>query len=156
MSQSFLAWKEQIHPARKVCSGKSLACTEESQPWHACRMVATPMVSALRGTWRSPKKSLAASSRVTASSHTSRVRLSLLDLVVEKNRRAHARQEGLLACMPVWRQLLVTTHRSSRSAHADRAVEAAQLQSASEGGDSGRGNDAGGTFGRRSQRTRAR
>jgi hypothetical protein len=40
------------------------------------------MVSARRGTWRSPKKSLAASSRVTLSSHTSRVRLSRADLFV--------------------------------------------------------------------------
>ena len=42
----------------------------------ASRIVATPMVTASRGTYSSPKKSAAASRRVTASSVTRRVRLS--------------------------------------------------------------------------------
>ena len=40
------------------------------------RIVSTPMVMALRGTFHSPKKSLAASIRVTRSSVIRRVRLS--------------------------------------------------------------------------------
>ncbi len=42
----------------------------------AARIVPTPIVIARRGTYWSPKKSLAASSRVTRSSVISRVRLS--------------------------------------------------------------------------------
>ena len=45
----------------------------------ASRIVATPIVTASRGTYSSPKKSAAASRRVTASSVTRRVRLSAPD-----------------------------------------------------------------------------
>ena len=44
------------------------------------RMVAMPIVMAFLGTWGSPKKSLAASTRVTLSRYTPRVRVSLADL----------------------------------------------------------------------------
>ena len=44
------------------------------------RIVATPMVMAFLGTCCSPKKSLAASTRVTLSRYTARVRVSLADL----------------------------------------------------------------------------
>ena len=44
------------------------------------RIVATPIVMAFLGTCTSPKKSLAASTRVTLSRYTARVRVWLADL----------------------------------------------------------------------------
>ena len=91
--------REAVHQAiPTICHSLWLTCGMCRPHARTCRMVPTPMVSARRGTCRSPKKSAAASRRVTLSSHTSRVRLSLLDL------------HGSTACRSDWRPHTLHRH----------------------------------------------